>query len=139
MAGLGVDQLLFLGLVHGGLVGRGEHVDRGSLGHLLQQGTRGAEVQLDLGIRILGFVALGDLLEGVGETGGGRNGDLGSLGGTGSKRQDRQGQQLLPEGDVFHGDDLLDGWCGNGDSRNIHGYIAIATGHHGSWREACDH
>ncbi len=75
----GIDERLFMCGIHGFLIGRSEHIDRCTLGHLLQQGTGSAEIELQLAVRIPGLIRLADILEGIGEAGSGRNGQFGGL------------------------------------------------------------
>ena len=65
------------GFVHGDGIGGGEDVHRRAFADLLQEGTGAGEVEVDFGVGVFGLVGLGDVAEGVGEAGGGRDGDVG--------------------------------------------------------------
>ena len=67
------DESLLLGLVHGLLVRRGEHVHRGALGDLLEQGAGRGKIKDNFAPRMLFFKELADFRQGVGEAGGGGN------------------------------------------------------------------
>ena len=95
-------QALLLRGVHGLLVGRGEHIHRRALGHLLQQGARRAKVQQHLAAGVRGFVALGNVLEGIGQAGGGRHRDFTRHGGAGKACQKTGGEAAF-QGCESHG------------------------------------
>jgi len=95
-------QALLRRHVHGLLVGRGKHIHRRALGHLLQQGTRRAKVQQHLAAGAGGFVTLGNVLEGIGQAGGGGYRDFTRHGGTGKARQKTGGEAAF-QGCESHG------------------------------------
>jgi hypothetical protein len=86
---------LFFSHVHGFLIGRSEYIDRSAFGHLLQQRAGGAEVQCNLGLRILRCVVVRDFLERIGQARGSGNREVGGKGGAGCGDQGCGCQQPL--------------------------------------------
>ncbi|KAG1244136.1 hypothetical protein G6F68_015569 [Rhizopus microsporus] len=67
LARAGRQQVLLLGLVHGGFIGRRKHVHRRAAADLLQQHARGSEVEIDLGSRVCLLVGGAQFTEALGQ------------------------------------------------------------------------
>jgi len=119
----GVEQLLFHAAVQGGLIGAGQHVHGCALADLLQQRARCGEVVADGHAGFAGFELRRQRLEGIGQAGCGRHGELLGRGcACQGQRGDERGSQTGERGQAAgtgqcHGIKLrINGWTENGST-----------------------